>query len=163
MNGRSHTCYTLDMKNSLGAYRLLQSIFRVIDSSFRFDVNKKGFFTTQQEKRSFRYLKDAGYVHELKSRQFEVTELAQINFLKELVSKRNPDGKLRIVMFDIPEKLKRSRNIFRRHLVDLGFKMKQQSVWVSKLPCDDLVAKVVKYHRLKKYVVLVVGETRALL
>ena len=64
---------------------------------------------------------------------------------------------MRLVMFDVPEKLKANRNYLRQHLVDLGFVMHQKSVWVSKLPCEDLVALVAKYHGLTKYMDLFVG------
>lgn len=114
------------------------------------------------EGRSLRYLKQAGYLVQLGDDRFRVTDLARINFLDELVKRRKPDGKIRAVIFDIPEKLKRSRNLFRRHLRELGFKMKQQSVWVSSLPCEDLVKLVVKYHGLGRYVELVVGKLVAL-
>ncbi|AKM84662.1 MAG: PaaX family transcriptional regulator, phenylacetic acid degradation operon negative regulatory protein [candidate division Kazan bacterium GW2011_GWA1_50_15] len=114
------------------------------------------------EGRSFRYLKQAGYLVPLGENRFQITDLARINFLAELVKGRKPDGQWRIVIFDIPEKLKRSRNVFRRHLRELGFRMKQQSVWVSPLPCDDLVELVIKYHGLGRYAELLVGTTVAL-
>ncbi|MEK7566385.1 MAG: CRISPR-associated endonuclease Cas2 [Patescibacteria group bacterium] len=48
------------------------------------------------------------------------------------------DGKLKIVIFDIPEEEKRKRNWLRENLIALGFSMLQKSVWISKnkLPKD---------------------------
>lgn len=114
------------------------------------------------EGRSFRYLKQAGYLVQLGEDRFKITDFARINFLNELAKRRKPDGRLRVVIFDVPEKLKSNRNFFRRHLRKLGFKMRQQSVWVSPLPCDDLVALVIKYHGLGHYVELLVGKSVAL-
>ena len=45
------------------------------------------------------------------------------------------DKKWRIVIFDIPEKYKRVREIFRDHLKNMGFYMLQRSVWVHPYPC----------------------------
>lgn len=47
------------------------------------------------------------------------------------------DGKWRIVIFDIPEKHKRMREIFRNHLKLMGFYMLQKSVWVHPYPCGS--------------------------
>lgn len=109
--------------------------------------------------RNFRYLCEAGYLKRLEGDRFEVTDLTKINLLKDIVRQRKPDGRMRIVMFDIPEKLRTNRNVFRHHLVELGFRMRQQSVWVSSLPCEDLVTLVVKYHGLGQFVDLVIGES----
>ncbi len=47
------------------------------------------------------------------------------------------DGKWRIVIFDIPEKHRRMREIFRDHLKMMGFYMLQKSVWVHPYPCGS--------------------------
>lgn len=47
------------------------------------------------------------------------------------------DKKWRIVIFDIPEKYKRMREIFRDHLKMMGFYMLQKSVWVHPYPCES--------------------------
>lgn len=131
------------------------------DSRYRFDVDAKRrriLEQAQQYKRKFKYLEDAGYIVELGPDRFEITDEAKIGLLKELIKKRRRDGDMRLVMFDVPEKLKASRNYFRKHLADLGFEMHQKSVWVSDLPCEDLVRLVAKYHGLGKYVNLFIGK-----
>lgn len=129
-----------------------------IDSALQkqFDIGKTG------SRRTLRYLEDNDYVIGLEGNRFQVTDLARINLLKEIIKTRKPDGKLRIVIFDIPETLKRNRNFFRRHLVELGFRMRQQSVWVSPLPCEDLIRLVARYHGLGKYVELIIGDVSAI-
>ncbi|MBN2585444.1 CRISPR-associated endonuclease Cas2 [Patescibacteria group bacterium] len=112
----------------------------------------------KNSKRVFRYLKEADYLCSLGNDRFQIADEVKINLLKDLIKNRRPDGKLRIIMFDIPEKLKMNRNFFRKHLADLGFNMQQKSVWVSNLPCEDLVRLIVKYHGLAKHVDLFVGE-----
>jgi len=49
------------------------------------------------------------------------------------------DGKWRVVIFDIPEKVKRVRDIFRMRLQQLELYCVQESVYVSPYPCFDEV------------------------
>ena len=154
------------MKNSRGAYLLMKQLFNLANSAGVFRVNtslqKQLDIGKIGSRRTFRYLEDNDYVIGLEGDRFQITDLAKINLLKEMIKKRKSDGKLRIVIFDIPETLKRNRNFFRRHLVELGFKMRQQSVWVSTLPCEDLIRLVARYHGLGKYVELIVGSVSAI-
>jgi DNA-binding transcriptional regulator PaaX len=142
---------------------MMKMLFRLMERRDHFVFNAKrraelARETGPEAARLFRYLQRAGYVAQIEGDRFEMTDLARINLLSEIVHSQKPDGKLRIVIFDVPEKLKRNRNFFRRHLVELGFKMRQKSVWVSPLPCEDLVRLVVRYHGLGKFVELVVGK-----
>lgn len=55
------------------------------------------------------------------------------------------DKKWRLVIFDIPEKLKRARNALREKLNELGFVQLQKSVWVHPYDCRneiDFIAEV---------------------
>ncbi len=141
----------------------MKALFRLMDGNGVVRLNKHWQEKLRDPRqhgdgRSFKYLRDAEYLIELGPDKYEVTDLAKINLLKEIVKTRKRDGKLRLVIFDIPERLKANRNFFRRHLVDMEFQMRQQSVWVSPYPCEDLVALAVKYHGLQKYVELIVGK-----
>lgn len=49
------------------------------------------------------------------------------------------DGKWRVVIFDIPEKSKHVRDIFRMRLRQLGLYLLQESVYVSPYPCFNEV------------------------
>ena len=49
-----------------------------------------------------------------------------------------------IVMYDIPDSLKKERDWFRRHLVKFGYVMIQRSVWVGPSP---LPKEFIKYLR----------------
>ena len=118
-----------------------------------FDSNKKW------SKRTFQYLQSAGYIKQVgRGNSFYLTDIGKINTLQELVKKRKPDGKIRAVIFDIPEKLKRKRDVLRQHLIELGFTMEQKSVWSSPVPCEDLVQLVIEYHKLGKFTALIVGK-----
>lgn len=52
-------------------------------------------------------------------------------------SKHHWDGKWRILIFDIPEKLRRYRDFLRTELSSLGFYQLQKSVWVHPLPIPE--------------------------
>jgi len=47
------------------------------------------------------------------------------------------DGRWRVVVFDIPEKYKQMREIFRENLKTMHFYPLQKSVWVHAYPCFD--------------------------
>ena len=57
---------------------------------------------------------------------------------KVYTKENDKEGKLKIVIFDIPEEEKRKRDWLRQNLIALGFSMLQKSVWISKnkLPKD---------------------------
>jgi len=70
------------------------------------------------------------------------------------------DGKWRIVMFDIPEKLRKGRDALREKLRRLHFEELQKSIWVYPYPCEDEIDFVVEFFGLRKYVRL--GELTVL-
>lgn len=56
------------------------------------------------------------------------------------------DGKWRIVIFDIPNKRKASRDALRGKLLSLGFIKVQESVYVYPFECAQVIAKLVKNY-----------------
>lgn len=57
----------------------------------------------------------------------------------KLIKPRKWDNKWRVVIFDIPDKYKRIRDIFRTRLVQLGLYQLQESVYVSPYKCFNEV------------------------
>lgn len=49
------------------------------------------------------------------------------------------DKKWRVIIFDIPDRYRRTRDVFRKRLEQLELKQLQKSVWVSPYPCFDEV------------------------
>ncbi len=47
------------------------------------------------------------------------------------------DGLWRVVIFDIPEDKRKTREFFREKLKDLGFQQLQKSVFITRLECKD--------------------------
>jgi DNA-binding transcriptional regulator PaaX len=51
--------------------------------------------------------------------------------------KRPWDGHWRVVIFDIPERMRKMRDNLRRELAEVGFKQLQKSVWISPDECEE--------------------------
>ena len=73
------------------------------------------------------------------------------------------DGRWRIVAFDIPEKKRRARDIFRQKLKELDFKEFQQSVWAHQHPCLEEISFLVHLYELESYVTYFEGTIPKLL
>ena len=65
---------------------------------------------------------------------------------------RTWDGKWRLVVFDIPEKLRKGRDALRAKIKELGFYELQKSVFVFPYECRDEIDFIVEFFGLRKYV-----------
>ncbi len=73
---------------------------------------------------------------------------------------RLPDGKWLMVFFDVPESLRKKRDLFRRELIGLGFEQLQKSVWVTPYPVRDKLRALIRVLELERYAQpLMVEET----
>lgn len=103
------------------------------------NVNKKdlGRIIKRLEKQEMVSISETG-----KGFSLEITDKGKKRLLEydfenmELKNKRR-DGKWRLVIFDIPEDKKSSRDVFRRKLLDLDFVKLQESVFASVYPCKN--------------------------
>ena len=50
------------------------------------------------------------------------------------------DGRWRLVMYDVPNRRKQMRDVFRQTLKGLGFYQLQESVWLFPYPCEEQVS-----------------------
>lgn len=81
--------------------------------------------------------------------------LLEYDFEKmELKSKRR-DGKWRLIIFDIPEKKKSARDVFRRKLLELGMIRLQDSVFVSAFPCKNEIDFLANFLGISDFITLV--------
>lgn len=74
------------------------------------------------------------------------------HFQNMKIKNSNWDRKWRVVIFDIPEKLKIARDALRRKLKDLGFYEFQKSVFIFPYECKDEIDFVIEFFNLRKYV-----------
>lgn len=68
------------------------------------------------------------------------------------------DKKWRLVVFDIPERIRDRRNFLRNELAALGLRQLQKSVWVTPYPLPEEFSEVVSELELGKHFRVVVAE-----
>jgi len=68
------------------------------------------------------------------------------------IKKQQWDGKWRIVIFDVPEGQKSSRDALRFRLKKLGFHELQKSVFVHPSDCQDEINFITEFYQIKPYV-----------
>jgi len=62
------------------------------------------------------------------------------------------DKKWRVIIFDIPEKLRKGRDALREKLKKLGFYELQKSVFIFPYECEKEINFLIEFFHLKKYV-----------
>lgn len=68
------------------------------------------------------------------------------------------DGKWRLIIFDIPNELRKTRDILRERLKNLGCLMLQESVFVFPFDCKDAIDYLKNLYEITPYVQYVVAE-----
>ena len=79
------------------------------------------------------------------------------SFKIEKMAKRK-DGKWIMIIFDIPQNHKKDRELLRSILINSGFKMFQQSVWITPYDVSEKIEKLLQMHSLDKYVKIFIIE-----
>lgn len=64
----------------------------------------------------------------------------------------NWDKKWRVVMFDVPERLKKVRESLRYHLRNIGFCELQKSVFIHPFPCDDEIEYITEFYNARQHI-----------
>ncbi|GBD34409.1 hypothetical protein HRbin35_00126 [bacterium HR35] len=62
------------------------------------------------------------------------------------------DGYWRAIIFDIPEKLKKERDVFAKKLKEIGMVPLQKSVFVYPFECRDELEFIIEYFNLRPYI-----------
>jgi len=89
-----------------------------------------------------------------------LTEKGQLELLKGISYKNPPkwDGKWRIIIFDIKEFRRSTRNNLRKQLVNFGFVRLQNSVWIYPYDCEDIIILLKADLKIGKDVLFMVVE-----
>lgn len=88
----------------------------------------------------------------------EITEAGKrrlLNYQLDTLSIPKPevwDGKWRLVLFDIPEKMRAGRDSLRDRLKSLGFLQLQRSAFVFPHSCEDHLDLLVQHYQIQPYV-----------
>ena len=94
---------------------------------------------------------------------FELTEegereVEKIQSRFQKTKSKSWDGKWRIIIFDIPEKLRGKRDLLRRELVGFGFRQLQESVWAYPYPLPQEFRDIWKDTGIFKYCVILEAD-----
>lgn len=118
-------------------------------------------------RRVLRYMKNQGlvklssedYEHGLTITKTGLKRLKKSDFKNiQIPQPQIWDKQWRIVLFDIPERLRGERILLTNKLKQLGFKPLQQSAWIYPFPCRKEVEVVTSNYELSRYVSYI--ETR---
>ncbi|MFH1584939.1 MAG: CRISPR-associated endonuclease Cas2 [Patescibacteria group bacterium] len=112
-------------------------------SKLVYDLKRRGVIKVQGE----------GVLLTVKGRE----EALRIRWKLTESQKRN-DGKMVMVMYDLPEKQRKMRDIFRSVLVSLGYQEFQKSIWVSKKKVEYETEEAIREYDLWTYVRLFIIE-----
>jgi len=127
------------------------------------DFSIRRLYEKRKAKKSFNdfinYLKRKGYI---KAKALEPNQGVIITkkglekilkiALKKTEKKRRKDGKWIMVVFDIPERKRKLRDLFRENLQILGFKFFQKSTWVCPFDVLKELEGIIQPHGLEDYV-----------
>ncbi len=72
--------------------------------------------------------------------------------------KKRKDGKWTMLIFDVPEKYRKSRNLLRSILRNLGYKIFQQSVWITPYNVSEKTEKLLQIYNLDEFVKIFLVE-----
>lgn len=166
----------MNKKRSLSKLILL-SLEKAVDGYVRFEdfANNTGFYAYHDgweyplKKSSLslalKRLREDGFV-ELTSDKELAIRLTDKGRSKALWTKMRLedekwDGKWRMVIWDIPEKRRKTRDLLRHQLKQLGFEKIQNSVWASKKNCTLLLKEYIKSVGIEDWVKVVESDSNS--
>lgn len=102
-------------------------------------------------------LKTRGVIHRTQSGKFILgakgREYLSLKSLTEIsLRNKKTDGYNRLIIFDIPEKLRHARNVLRVKLKEFECKQLQRSVYITPYVCEDEMREVARILRISSYV-----------
>ncbi|MDD3101562.1 MAG: hypothetical protein PHE59_00210 [Patescibacteria group bacterium] len=87
-----------------------------------------------------------------------MNKLLELKIKKKIETKQKIKKKYFVLIFDIPEKTRFRRDLFRRHLKELGFEQIQQSVWITQYDILEEIKVLIENFGLNKYIKFFVAE-----
>jgi len=124
-----------------------------IFEKYRKDNNKRKFANL------IYYLKNKGYIKVENLRGKKAIILTKVGVGRALRASfkiegkiKRKDGKWIMLIFDMPEKYRKSRDLLRSLLHHLGYKLFQQSVWITPYDVSEKTEKLLQLYNLDKYV-----------
>ncbi len=166
-NGAEATAQLLDIFTSdyFTSYKKMGRALRYGSPSFESKQYLK-HSERQQFYSLLNQLKNQGFVEKKKSADkkssiWTITEkgLKKSKFIKEKIFnkkhfdyKKESDDKIKVIIFDIPEKERYKRDWLRMVLRGLGFSLLQRSVWIGKNKIPEEFLRDLKQQRMLSYI-----------
>lgn len=148
----------------------IYDIFKI--KTFREAFSDQSFYKYLKKKRKrkqfsqlINYLKKRGYIKIKQNGGVLLTPSGKekcLSFECKVIGnkkfKKRKDGKWIMAVFDIPEKVRKQRDHFRKSLLALGFKKFQRSIWVC--PYDNLkeLKDIISKNLLDEYIKIFIIE-----
>ena len=140
------------------AYQLKHQVFS--EQSRIFSKYKKKM-NSQNFSKLIYYLKKKNYIKVKNLEGKKAIMITKKGIDKALVSyfkkentifKKRADGKWIMIIFDIPKKYNKARNLLRNVLQSLEYKLFQHSVWVTPYDVSDKTEQLLQFYSLDSYV-----------
>ena len=136
--------------------RTMGQMFIKLDKLF---VQGRNHKNRNQFNKFIHYLKTKGYIKSvvLEGKKAVIItkdgigKVLKASFKLEEKTKRK-DDKWVMLIFDMPAKRKKSRDLLRSILQNLGYKLFQQSVWITPYDVSEKTEKLLQLYSLEKYV-----------
>jgi len=117
-------------------------------------------YRQEQIERSLRYLRSKKLLDIQRRYSQEVFSLTKQGFLRarklsrsfDIPAQKKCDQRWRIVIFDIPERKRKERDVFRKRLKTWGFANVQKSIWFYPYDCREQVYYLAGQMFIKPYV-----------
>lgn len=116
-------------------------------------LSRQGLVVKSGSRRNFRW-------HITNKGKLRLAKKEIRNFSHELPA---PDGRVRLVTFDIPEQLRKKRDWLRTQLVGYDFKQLHKSVWISMRPLSQEFIQSIDDMQLSKYVHIISVDNKGTL
>jgi len=133
----------------------------IINKSLAKSVFDKNIYKTYTEVPFANWLyrlRDQGYLkYTADSESIEFTLKSKLKLLNLIGKKAAETNYYHFISFDIPEKLKKLRDAFRRAIKNLGFKQIQKSLWVINKDVYQLVQEIALELKVEKYIVNIIS------
>lgn len=159
-------------------YNFLSESGDILDSSFKYPTMhnclpgpKNPIFKKYKKERGARkfskmiyYLKKKGYVRSHNSKNKSALILTKEGISKAfkfsfgLDKKRRKDGRWIMIAFDVPQKNRKARNLLMSVLKNLGYKMFQQSIWITPYDVSEKTEKLLQFYNLDRYAKIFLTE-----
>lgn len=143
---------------SMAAPNTLQLLGKFGGNKYRFANQAKNALTRLARKGQVKFVEKDG------KRYAQITETGRANLqmhtMKMSVARpKRWDKRWRLVLFDIPEKRRSTRDALRKHMRHIGFYRLQDSAWIYPYECEEIIALLKTNFHLGNAVIYMVVES----